>query len=103
MTIEAKTVLDRMDTHPIIGKRLVRIVEMTGATNTQGEPEVYRARLDGFYSDGSLRFDALVQRTNGSFSMLNGNVHRYRVAAVRECLRVSGALDQYTKDNMAAA
>ena len=99
MSITSRLITEYVDDHPIVGKRLVRVVELHGATNTQGDAEVYRARLDGFYSDGGLRFDALVQRTNGAFASLNNNVHRYRVAAVHQCLKVSGALDEYETAN----
>lgn len=71
-----------------------RRVEIAGIRNTSGEPEIYVAHLRGFYSNGALRYEVDVQRTNGSFSRLNPNRHGGRIARVGAALREAG-LDEY--------
>lgn len=69
---------DRLDTHSILGT------------------------LDGFYSNGSFRANVQVQRTDGSFAMLNSNKHQMAIHRVLSALRQDGLIEAYKVANAAA-
>lgn len=100
-TLTATIASDRTDSHPIIGTRLVRILEVAGFTNSAGEPEVYRVTYDGLFNDGSLRARVQVQRTNGTFAMLNNNTHGSMVRRVLYALKQEGFEAAYREANAA--
>jgi hypothetical protein len=99
-TVSTKIIREYMDSHSIIGTRLVRCIEVEGIENTAGDAEAYRVMLDGFYNDGSLRFDVHVQRPNGSFALLNSNRHYQRISLVKHF--IADAVAEYRKDNATA-
>lgn len=87
MTFTVTQISEKIVDYGFIGTRLQRTYEVAGVTNTAGNPEVYHIELDGQYNDGSIRFSVFVQRTNGSFAMLNPNNHYQRISAVFSALR----------------
>ncbi len=93
---------DRVETHGIIGRRLVRRLLLTGMRNTAGEPEVYKVEFDGTYNDGSVRAYVQVQRSNGSFALLNSNKHRSQISRVLRVAAETGAEADYLNCNSAA-
>lgn len=102
MSIEIKIVNEGICQLGAIGLILRRSVEITGMRNTAGEPEVYHASLNGFYNDGSLRFDVFVQRPNGSFAILNSNKHYQRIGKVGAALKSLGMVSEYRTASAAA-
>ena len=100
MTVTVTPVYENIRTFGLVGTVLCRVYEVSGVTNTAGDPEVYRVHLDGQYNDGSIRFEVLVQRPNGSFAMLNRNKHYSRVRSVFSALR--DVTEEYKAANQAA-
>lgn len=103
MTVSITQFANDVEHHPITGTCLVRGIEITGLTNTAGEPEVYRVRFDGFYKQPrvSIRMDVLVQRPNGSFASLNENKHYLKIGQIKSILK--DEIAQYALDNAAAS
>jgi hypothetical protein len=84
------------------GLRLSQMVQLDGMRNTTGALEVYKIHFDGCYNDGTVRADVHVQRSNGSFALLNANAHRSQISRVLRVAKDIGAEAAYLAANAAA-
>ena len=100
-TLTATVLNENTCEYSVVGKILNRMVQIEGMKNTAGEVEIYKVLFSGTYSNGSVRADVFVQRSNGSFAILNNNNHISRISRVMRVAKEIGATADYLAANTA--